>query len=159
MDHERKNTDASAGRRARGARRALLLGIVGLLGTGVLAAAVLWNRGEGRADDAFRQFPVAGYLPPDFWTDRSPEASAFRSACSQCHALPSPDLYDEHGWEAIADKMDRVIRERGLGIPRRQVDLAIAYAVENTRRSPGEKSDDSTFGTLPLPPDGTNPSP
>lgn len=80
-------------------------------------------------------FPPIGPMPAGFASDNSPEATAFRETCIRCHTLPSPSIHDAAGWQVVRGKMAAQMAARGLRIPDRQIDLAIAYATRHARGS------------------------
>lgn len=132
--------EARANRWAWYAASAIILLLVGL----ILAAVVYRLSGRGKAE-SLAAFLPAGQMPPGFDTDHSAEARAFRSACSQCHALPSPSLYDEGGWDEVRRRMVAHIAARGLALPAEQVELAIAYVVRHGRAARSDSHPDRVF--------------
>lgn len=49
--------------------------------------------------------------PGTLHSGNSTGAAAFRSSCSECHALPDPKLYNAHGWDAVIRKMQSYAKQ------------------------------------------------
>jgi hypothetical protein len=106
-----------------------------ILLTAPIVTALIYRLSARLRSDLEDRFSIAGHLPAGFDTDRSPEANAFRATCAQCHALPSPSLYDEAGWRLVSRKMGGHIAAQGMTIPARQIELATEYLIRHARRT------------------------
>ncbi len=114
----------------------LLLGAVAFV---VLALWVRFSTGSNPGGPA-PAYPTAGRMPGDFESDHSRDAEAFKATCSQCHVLPSPYVHDEAGWRGVQIKMQGQMADRGISIPQKQIDLAIAYVIRHARNRPSPLS-------------------
>jgi hypothetical protein len=108
-----------------------------LLAAAVVFLVAVWIRFGGSSNDGNpqQQYPTAGRMPEGFDADSSPEAIAFKTTCSRCHALPSPLMRDADGWKALTPKMHTHMIERGWSVPRGQVDQAAAYLIRHARQT------------------------
>jgi hypothetical protein len=115
--------------------KAALVGLVCAIGffSWLLAAGISRYR-QMMADDP-AVLAASGWMPAGFEHDTSAEANAFRAACSRCHVLPSPRIYDANGWQASLDRMKALSAIQGVSIPQRQWDMATEYVLTNARPS------------------------
>lgn len=61
--------------------------------------------------DYLESHALKSISPGSLGSPHSPGAAAFRSSCSQCHALPNPKLHDAAGWPAVVRKMQSYAKQ------------------------------------------------